>query len=304
MGLLNAIKEPLTEMDQRLFLIGSALPGALVFVTLLCVGLARRKKDVAWPAWLSPALFGVAFLFAYFSVHAINSVQVWPADGAKRILHGVALMAIVGALSEVFPKRARVAGPPLLIVACAGAIALPLAPLIRIQGGGAFALTTALWTLACVVVAFSLGQSHARRPGWRVPLLAVAAPFSASLVAYYGSVATLGQMAGGITAVVSATAAAAIIIRRAALRPSAWLTLMTPIVIVLAGARAYAYNPGPLWASALALASPLPALLCAPAKLRDGKWKYGVLAVQILLTATLALGAIWIAYQGRSTYEY
>lgn len=303
MELLNAIREPLVEMDQRLFFLGSVLPGALVFVTLVGVGLARRKKATAWPRWLPALLFAGAFVFAFASVHALNSVTWWPSDGAKRILHGVFVIALAGAAAELLPGKVRGLYAPLVFTATLVALSLPLLPMIDIEGLVTFCVMVVASFVACAVLATSMAGAQALCPGWRVPLLATSAPFAASFVAYYGSVATLGQMAGGVTAILSASAAAGIFVRRQSLRVTGWLTLFAPVVIALAGARAYAYTPGPIWGAILALAASLPALACVSYKARTNR-PWLTLTIQLALTGVMTLGAIWIAYQGRSTYEY
>jgi hypothetical protein len=301
--LIDAIAMPFREMDARSFLLGAVLPGTITAAGLISVALLRRAKDAPAPHWLPPLLLAIAFLPAYFLVYSVGHVSLWPADGAMRVLHAVALMGIGAAVAETLPPKWKRLRLPMLLVSCAGATSLPLLPVIDMESAQHFALALGIMLPAVVFLAFACARAHEQAPGFVQPALVGAAPFAASYVALYASIASLGQIAGGLTAAISGAAVAVLLLPKIRLRASAYLVFFTAVGLILAASRAYGYPRASIPAIALGAATPLPVVVISLLKPRKSP-RWVVLGAATVLTAGLALGAIWLAYGARPQYDY
>lgn len=283
----------------RELLIGVVAPGAIVALLLggACLALGGRRGRA--PAWLPPLAFALAYLPADFAVRSWP--QVWPADSTYRFVHAAALLGVVASAAGALGSKPAIARHALHALAMLGAMWMLLSPLGRGGDTGTMLVWIGATAAGGVAFAFLLGREVERRGGWTAPALGALIPAAMSPVLLFGSLATAGQVAGGLAATLAGAAAGGAVCKRLTIHPGGSLVLGGLVAGSLAVGSHFASVQ---WSSALLiLASPL-ALWAdrLPMLARRPAWQRFVIGA-ILLAIPLGV-AVAIAQANKPDFDY
>jgi len=285
----------------RELLIGVVLPGAIVAVVLGAAWLllGRRPEKRPLPRWSAPLAFALAYLPADYAVRSWP--EVWPADSTKRLVHIALLLGLVGVGTSLWgsmPPKLRVVVHTL---AMGVAMWLPLEALGRSGDTGTMLVWVGGATAAAMAFAFLIGKESERRGGWAPPALAALIVMAVSPTLLFGSIATIGQIVGGLVATLSAAAMVGALAPRFTLHAGGSLV----IAGLITGMLAIGYHFGSAqWVSAaLILASPVVLWVDRVPLVARRAWWQRLLIEAALLAIPLGI-AVAIAQANKPDYDY
>ena len=285
----------------RELLIGVVLPGAIVALVLGAAWLllGRRPGKRALPRWSVPLAFALAYLPAAYAVNP--RFQAWPADSTKRLVHIALLLGLVGVGTSLWvsmPPKARAAAHTL---AMGVAMWLPLEALGRRGDTGTMLVWVAGATAVAMAFAFLIDRESERRGGWAPPALTALVVMAVSPVLLFGAVATVGQIVGGLVAMLVAAAMVGAVARRFTLHPGGSLViagLVTAMLLIGCHfARAQWISAGLILAAPAALWLDRLALLA-----RRPVWQRFL--IEAALVAIPLGAAVAIAQANKPDYDY
>jgi hypothetical protein len=285
----------------RELLIGAVLPGAIAALVLgaawLLLGRKPQKRPL--PRWSVPLAFALAYLPADYAVRSWP--EVWPPDSTKRLVHLALLLGIVGVVTSLWRSMPTKARTTVHTLAMGVAMWMPLEALGRRGDTGTMLVWVGGATAAAMGFAFLVGRESERRGGWAPPALAALIVLAASPVLLFGSIATIGQMVGGVVAMLTAAAMVGALSPRFTLHAGGSLVIAGLLTAMLAiGVH---FGTAQWISAALILASPLVLWVDRiPLLARRAVWQRFLIEAALV---AIPLGvAAAIAHANKPDYDY
>lgn len=285
----------------RELLIGAVLPGAISALVLGAAWLllGRKPEKRPLPRWSVPLAFALAYLPADYALRSWP--EPWPPDSTKRLVHLALLLGIVSigtSLWRSMPAKARATAHTL---AMGVAMWMPLEALGRRGDTGTMLVWIGGATAAAMGFSFLVGRESERRGGWAPPALAALIVLAASPVLLFGSIASIGQIVGGVVAMLTAAAMVGALSPRFTLHAGGSLVIAGLLTAMLAiGVH---FGTAQWISAALILASPLVLWVDRlPLLARRAVWQRFLIEAALV---AIPLGvAAAIAHANKPDYDY